>query len=203
MGLPRKDKERMEKETMKLVSLSNGIQDASLEEFLGGHYGDFPYAFFMFYPKDFTFVCPTEVLELNSLVDQFEELGCKPYAISSDSPYCHEAWLKTPTMIGGLGGMVDQLTLVSDEDFELANEFCAKNGALPEMKRVSVIYDRTAGSTIYYLQNPGDVGRNIEDAVRVLRQFRELEGKPDHFCPKKSLSALRKEAGVFPELIAQ
>lgn len=186
---------------MKTVSKITDIQDTSVSDLLGEYDREFPYAFFLFYPKDFTFVCPTEVLELNSLAQDFINLGCEPFAVSSDSVYCHKAWLDAPTEIGGLGGMVEDLMLVSDEKFELASEFSAKNSFSHEMNRVSVIYDRVNLDTIYYLRNPSDVGRNVEDALRVLRQYVELDGDPDFFCPRKSLVALRKSEDVFPSII--
>lgn len=60
---------------------------------------------FFFYPLDFTFVCPTEIISFNDRADEFRKLDCDLVACSCDSHFSHLAWVNTPRKDGGLGDM--------------------------------------------------------------------------------------------------
>merc|ERR1712126_497567 len=63
------------------------------------------YVVLFFYPMDFTFVCPTEIIAFSDRVDEFKAIGCEVMACSTDSVYSHLAWVNTPRKQGGLGPM--------------------------------------------------------------------------------------------------
>ena len=178
------------------VSLTDGKKQYRVPQLL---VGGSRYVLFMFYPANFTFVCPTEIMELDGLVEQFLEVGCETFAVSGDSSFCHWAWLSGPTTVGGLGGMVNNVTLLSDPDFQLANMFEAKKPEKNLMKRKTVIFDRKTSEVVYETTNPDDVGRNLEDTLRVLKSLIALKDNPEEFCPRRSLTPLRKEGFSFLE----
>ena len=61
------------------------------------------YVVFFFYPQDFTFVCPTEIIAFSERVEEFKKINCEVIGCSTDSYNCHRAWMKTPRNAGGLG----------------------------------------------------------------------------------------------------
>lgn len=132
---------------------------------------DFPgkWILLFFYPLDFTFVCPTELLELNKRYKEFEENNCQVIGCSTDSVYSHQAWTKD---IGEFN-----FPLLADMTKEIAADF----GVLVEEKGVSLrgafLIDPDGvlqSATINNLP----VGRNIDELLRVLKAFQTGE-----LCP--------------------
>ncbi|KIJ11226.1 hypothetical protein PAXINDRAFT_60750, partial [Paxillus involutus ATCC 200175] len=72
------------------------FKDISLADYLG------EWVILFFYPMDFTFVCPTEILAFNDALPQFEELGASVLGVSTDSQYSHFAWAQQPRKQGGI-----------------------------------------------------------------------------------------------------
>jgi peroxiredoxin (alkyl hydroperoxide reductase subunit C) len=122
-----------------------------------------------FYPLDFTFVCPTELLELNKRFKEFEDLNCQVIGCSTDSVYSHQAWTKE---IGKFN-----FPLLAD----MTKEIAAAYGVLVEGKGISLrgafLIDQDGvlqSATINNLP----VGRNIDELLRVLKAFQTGE-----LCP--------------------
>lgn len=122
-----------------------------------------------FYPMDFTFVCPTELLELNKRHKEFEKLNCQVIGVSTDSVYSHQAWSKE---IGEFN-----FPLLADMTKEIAMSF----GVLIEEKGIALrgafLIDPDGilqSATINNLP----VGRNIDELLRVLKAFQTGE-----LCP--------------------
>uniref|UniRef100_A0A2K5C9Y0 Thioredoxin-dependent peroxide reductase, mitochondrial n=1 Tax=Aotus nancymaae TaxID=37293 RepID=A0A2K5C9Y0_AOTNA len=89
------------------TALVNGeFKDPSLDDFKG------KYLVLFFYPLDFTFVCPTEIIAFSDKVNKFHDVNCEVVAISVDSHFSHLVWINTPRKNGGLGHM--NITLLSD-----------------------------------------------------------------------------------------
>jgi alkyl hydroperoxide reductase subunit AhpC len=150
------------------VSLNEGIQPLTETEMFYSPL--MRYSLLVYYPHDFSHVCPVEMLELDPLVPKFEELGCTVWAISSDSPFCHKAWLSAPTEFRGLGGLCTNLTLVSQPD--------------PVEEREVLIWDGSRDEFVYSQKTPDNIARNFDEALRVMTQIQELELKPNHYCTK-------------------
>merc|ERR1712054_132047 len=74
------------------------VENFSLEQYAG------KYVVFFFYPLDFTFVCPTEIIAFSDRVEEFRKIGAEVIGASVDSHFTHLAWIKTPRKEGGLGG---------------------------------------------------------------------------------------------------
>ena len=89
------------------TAVINGeFPEISLQDYRG------KYLVFFFYPLDFTFVCPTEILAFNDRVAEFRQIGAEVVACSVDSHFTHLAWMNTPRQEGGLGKL--DIPLLSD-----------------------------------------------------------------------------------------
>ena len=75
------------------------FKDVSLSDYKG------KYVVLFFYPLDFTFVCPTEILAFNDRADEFRKIGCEIVGASVDSKFSHLAWINTPRKEGGISGV--------------------------------------------------------------------------------------------------
>lgn len=121
---------------------------------------------FFFYPLDFTFVCPTEITALSNAYDKFDELDTEILGVSVDSIHSHRAWINTPKDSNGLGRL--NFPLASDITKNVAREY----GVLIEEEGVALrglfIIDPD-GELKYQVVNHNDVGRSVEETLRVLQ----------------------------------
>ncbi len=136
------------------------------------------YVLLFFYPLDFTFVCPSEILAFNSQLPRFREKGCEVLGVSIDSQYTHFAWRQTPVEKGGIGQI--EFPLVSDLNKSIAKDY----GVLLNDQvalRGQFLIDRN-GIIRHCLINDLPLGRNVEEALRTLDalQFTEKHGE---VCP--------------------
>ncbi len=88
------------------MQVDGEIKTVSLSQYRG------KYTVLLFYPKDFTYVCPTEIIAFNDSKAEFDKLGAQVIAISTDTEETHLAWVKTPRKVGGLGHM--EIPIVAD-----------------------------------------------------------------------------------------
>nr|KAF6379960.1 peroxiredoxin 1 [Myotis myotis] len=91
------------------------FKDISLSDYKG------KYVVFFFYPLDFTFVCPTEIIAFSDRAEEFKKINCQVIGASVDSHFCHLAWINTPKKQGGLGPM--NIPLVSDPKRTIAQDY--------------------------------------------------------------------------------
>lgn len=121
---------------------------------------------FFFYPLDFTFVCPTEITALSDAAAEFTELDTEILGVSVDSIHSHKAWLNTPKDMNGLGPV--NFPLASDITKKVASDY----GVLIEEEGVALrglfIID-PEGELKYQVVNHNDVGRSVEETLRVLQ----------------------------------
>lgn len=154
------------------VMPDNSFATISLSSYRGKH------AVVFFYPLDFTFVCPSEILAFNRRIEDFKAKGCELLGISVDSIYTHLAWKNTPVDQGGIGPI--QFPLLSD----LSKSISADYGVLLEdgvSLRGLFLIDRD-GVVRHQLINDLPLGRNVDEALRVIDalQFHETHGE---VCP--------------------
>jgi len=156
--------------------LGNGeiVDNASLATLLDGHYG-----VVVFYPLDFTFVCPTELVALDQQLSSFTSRGAKVIAVSVDSQYSHAAWRNASVGNGGIGPV--GYAMVSD----LSHEICASYGVkalnAPVALRATFVIDKN-GIVQSQVVNNLPLGRNISEFVRVLDALQYFE-KNGEVCP--------------------
>ena len=152
----------------------------SLETLIKGKYG-----VIFFYPMDFTFVCPSEILAMASRAKQLQEMGCEVVAVSVDSHWTHNAWRETKVEDGGIGHVpfvlaADMSREISEAYGVLANasESYYPNGV---SMRATFVIDQS-GVVRHQVVNDEPLGRNMDDVVRVLDalQFFEENGQ---VCP--------------------
>src|SRR5262249_45959034 len=119
----------------------------------------------VFYPRDFSLVCPTELTALNSRMEEFRSRGCNLLGISTDSIESHERWIARPRAVGGLGGI--DFPLGSDTDGVVSRAY----GVYLEQQRVALrglfIVDPN-GVLQYQAIHNLSVGRRTDEVLRIL-----------------------------------
>lgn len=176
--------------SFKATAVVNGgefVQNFSLEQYKGKNY-----VIFYFYPMDFTFVCPTEILAFQDKLKEFEKLNVKIVGCSVDSHQSHWAWLQTPKEQGGIQGVTypivaDFTKTISMNYGVLAGEYdydeegnAVFNGN-PVAFRGLFLIDKN-GNVRHELVNDLPLGRSVDEALRMVKalQFNEDKGE---VCP--------------------
>lgn len=131
-----------------------------------------------FYPLDFTFVCPTEIISFADRHAEFAALNCQVLAASCDSVYTHMSWSQLPRSEGGLGKL--SIPLLADFNKELANKYnVLSEGGVP-LRATFLI---APGGVIRHLSmNDLPVGRSVDESLRVLQAFQFVE-QHGEVCP--------------------
>ncbi|OAD62696.1 Thioredoxin-dependent peroxide reductase, mitochondrial [Eufriesea mexicana] len=138
------------------------------------------YVVLFFYPLDFTFVCPTELIAFSERISEFQALDTQVIGVSTDSHFSHLAWINTPRKQGGLGGNLGY-PLLSD----FTKEISAKYDVLLQDSGIALrglfIIDRE-GILRHFSVNDLPVGRSVEETLRLLKAFQFVE-KHGEVCP--------------------
>jgi alkyl hydroperoxide reductase subunit AhpC len=155
------------------------FKDVSLSDYKG------KYLVLFFYPLDFTFVCPTEILAFNDRVEEFRKIGCEVVAASVDSKFTHLAWLNTPRKDGGIAGVT--IPLLADLKKDVARDYGV---LLPDgvaLRGLFVIDPK--GIVRHITINDLPIGRSVDEALRVVQavQFADQHGEvcPANWTPGK------------------
>jgi peroxiredoxin (alkyl hydroperoxide reductase subunit C) len=137
------------------------------------------YVVLFFYPLDFTFVCPTEIIEFNRKLDEFKERGAEVIGVSVDSHFSHLAWKNTPVDQGGIGDI--QYPLVADLKKQISRDY----GVLLEGGGVALrgtfLIDKE-GVVKHAVVNDLGLGRNIDEAIRMVDALKHHE-QYGEVCP--------------------
>jgi len=163
------------------------VENFSLEQFIGKKH-----VVFFFYPADFTFVCPTEILAFQEKMEEFEKRGVAVVGCSTDSEFSHWKWLQTPKNEGGIQGV--KYPLVADPAMNIAENFGVLAGeydyneeGLAEFKGAPVAYRGTflidkEGIVRHQVVNDLPLGRSIDEAIRMVDALQFFE-KNGEVCP--------------------
>ena len=155
-------------------------EDFSLSDYKG------KYVLLFFYPLDFTFVCPSEILAFNKAVKEFSDNNCQLIGISIDSAFSHLAWKNTKVNDGGIGKI--EYPLVADLDKSISRSYevlldagIALRGDAGIALRGLFLIDRE-GIVRHQVVNDLPLGRSVNEALRILHalQFTEKHGE---VCP--------------------
>ncbi len=152
---------------------NNEIKDITFSEFTRGKY-----VVMFFYPLDFTFVCPSELIAFDHRLQEFTQRGVEVIGVSIDSQFTHLAWKNTPINKGGIGQV--KYTLVADVKHEIARAYDVElDGGVA--LRGSFLIDR-AGIVRHQVVNDLPLGRNVDEMLRMIDalQFTEEHGE---VCP--------------------
>ena len=176
--------------SFKAAAVVNGIEivnDFSLDQYLGKNH-----VLFFFYPKDFTFVCPSELHAFQAQLGEFESRGVKVVACSTDTEESHWGWLQVPKNKGGIEGVkypivADTSKIISEAFGVLAGEYeydmegnLVATGPMIAYRGLFLI-DKS-GTVMHQLVNMFPLGRNVDEALRMVDalQFFEENGE---VCP--------------------
>ena len=119
-----------------------------------------------FYPLDFTFVCPSEIIAFDKRLADFQEKGCEVIGVSIDSVFSHNAWRNTAVNKGGIGEV--KYTLVADTTHEVVNAYDVVDPNGPGIAlRGSFLIDEE-GVVRHQVINDGPLGRNIDEMLRMV-----------------------------------
>jgi peroxiredoxin len=121
---------------------------------------------FFFYPLDFTFVCPTEILALSDRYDEFTSIGADVLGCSTDSVYSHFAWINTPRERNGIAGL--KFPLVADYKKEVTAAFGVLDENDGKAQRGLFIID-PEGVLKYATVTSDNIGRSVDETLRVLQ----------------------------------
>lgn len=159
------------------------------------------YVVLFFYPLDFTFVCPSEIIAFDRKLAEFKERNCEIIGISIDSHFSHWAWKNTPVNKGGIGNV--QYPLVADLTKSISRDYGVLINDAIALRGLFLI-DKE-GVLRHALVNDLPLGRNVDEAIRVLDalQFTEKHGE---VCPanwKKGDDAMKPSHDGVAEYLAK
>jgi len=154
------------------VLKDGSFSELSLSQFRG------KYVLLFFYPLDFTFVCPTEIIAFSDRVKDFSELGVEVIGVSVDSHYSHLAWRNTPRSQGGIGAI--DYALVADLNKQIARDYDVLVNDAVALRGLFLI-DKN-GIVRHQVVNDLPLGRSVDEALRMVKalQFVETNGE---VCP--------------------
>ncbi|HET9678944.1 MAG TPA: peroxiredoxin C [Gammaproteobacteria bacterium] len=137
------------------------------------------YRLVFFYPLDFTFVCPSELIALDKRIDAFKERNVEVIGVSIDSQFTHNAWRNTSVNDGGIGPV--KYTLAADVTHQIARSFGVETPDGAVAFRGAFLIDKE-GMVKHQVVNDLPLGRNIDELVRMVDalQFHEEHGE---VCP--------------------
>jgi len=153
--------------------VDSGFKQISLADYKG------KYLVLFFYPLDFTFVCPTEIISFSDRIDEFKALNAEVVGVSTDSHFSHLAWINLARKEGGLGGL--NYPLLSDFHKNVSRDY----GVLIEDAGIALrglfIID-PQGTVRQMTINDLPVGRSVDETLRLIKAFQFVE-KNGEVCP--------------------
>merc|ERR1719378_976439 len=155
------------------VTPEGDFKDVKLSDYKG------KYLVFFFYPLDFTFVCPTEIISFSDRADEFRAINCEVLACSVDSHFSHLAWTNLDRAKGGLGKM--KIPILADITKQISKDY----GVLLEDQGVSlrglfIVDDK--GTLRQITMNDLPVGRSVDETLRLVQAF-QFTDKHGEVCP--------------------
>lgn len=149
------------------------VDEFSLSETIKGKFG-----VVFFYPLDFTFVCPSELIAVDHRVEAFKKLGVEVIGVSIDSHFTHNAWRNTPVNDGGIGPV--KYTLAADITHEICKAYDVESDGGVAFRGVFIIDQE--GVVRSQIVNDLPLGRNFDEVIRLVEalQFHEAHGE---VCP--------------------
>ncbi|XP_076067868.1 thioredoxin-dependent peroxide reductase, mitochondrial-like isoform X2 [Oratosquilla oratoria] len=160
--------------TFQGTAVVNGqFSDISLDDYKG------KYLVLFFYPLDFTFVCPTELIAFSDRMDEFRHHNCEVVGVSTDSHFSHLAWINTPRKQGGLGGL--DYPLLADFNKDISREYGVLLDAPGVALRGLFLIDPN-GVVKHMSINDLPVGRSVDETLRLLKAFQFVEENGE-VCP--------------------
>lgn len=182
--------------TAKAVMPDNSIADLTLSSYRGKKY-----VLLFFYPLDFTFVCPTEIIAFDKALDKFKAKDVEVIGCSIDSHFTHLAWKNTPRNQGGIGNV--QYPLVADLDKSISRNYQVLLDSGIALRGLFLIDKQ--GVVRHAVINDLPLGRSVEEALRVVEALQYVE-KYGEVCPanwKPGEEAMKPDQKGVAEYLAK
>lgn len=151
----------------------NDFHEVTKQDLLG------KWSVLFFYPADFSFVCPTELEDLQEHYPAFQEAGCEIYAISSDSQYVHMAWHEHSKRISTI-----TYPMLADPTHALMRDLDVLIESAGQAERGTFILNPEA-KVVAYEVSAGNVGRNADELLRKLQACQFVAEHSDEVCPAR------------------
>lgn len=153
--------------------VNNQFKEIQLRDYTG------KYLVLFFYPLDFTFVCPTEIIAFSERAPEFRSINTEVVGVSTDSHFSHLAWINTPRLSGGLGEM--DIPLLSDFNKTISKDY----GVLVEGAGIALrgLFLIDPNGVLRHMSvNDLPVGRSVDETLRLVQAFQFVE-KHGEVCP--------------------
>ncbi|KAM7537151.1 hypothetical protein Aperf_G00000077596 [Anoplocephala perfoliata] len=156
------------------TAVVNGqFKEIELRDFIG------KYLVLFFYPLDFTFVCPTELIAFSDRIEEFKKIGCNVVGVSTDSQFSHLSWINMPRKAGGLGGL--SYPLLSDYKKQISRDYDVLLEEQGVALRGLFIIDHD-GVIRNMTVNDLPVGRSVDETLRLVKAFQFVDENGE-VCP--------------------
>ncbi|MCB1063206.1 MAG: peroxiredoxin [Verrucomicrobiae bacterium] len=163
------------------------VEEFSLDQYLGSKY-----VILFFYPKDFTFVCPTELHAFQEALSEFEDRDVAVVGCSTDTEFSHWGWLQVPKDKGGIAGVTYPLVADTNKTISTAYDVLAGEYGMDEDGELIAIGELIAYRGLFLIDKDGVVqhqlvnnlplGRSIAEAIRVVDALQHFE-QHGEVCP--------------------
>ena len=166
--------------------INKEVEDFAVQAFVNGEFKKITKAdimgkwtVFFFYPADFTFVCPTELEDLQNKMEDFNRIGCQIFSVSTDSHFVHKAWHDHSDRIKKI-----TYPMLADPTGKLSRAFdvMIEDDGMAERGTFVVNPD---GKIVAYEVNSGNVGRNADELFRKIQALQLVREHGDEVCPAK------------------
>jgi peroxiredoxin 2/4 len=159
--------------TANAVMPDNTFETLTLSKYRG------KFVVLFFYPLDFTFVCPSEIIAFNKKIADFKAKNCEVIGVSVDSRFTHFAWKNTKVEDGGIGNI--QYPLVEDLTKSIARSYGVLLNDAVALRGLFLI--DTAGKVRHAVINDLPLGRSVDEALRMVDALQFVETHGDQVCP--------------------
>lgn len=153
--------------------VNNNFVEVKKEDVLG------KWSIFFFYPADFTFVCPTELEDLQNVYPKLKEAGCEVYSVSTDTHFVHKAWHDHSERISKI-----TYPMLGDPTHVLAKDFDVHIEGAGLAERGTFIVN-PEGKIVAYEVSAGNVGRDADELFRKFQACKFVYEHGDEVCPAK------------------
>ena len=137
------------------------------------------FAILFFYPLDFTFVCPSELIALDNRIEEFTQRNTLVMGVSIDSQFTHSAWRNTPVANGGIGQV--QYPLIADVNHQICQAYGVEHPTAHVALRGAFVIDKQ-GMVRSQIVNDLPLGRNVDELLRLIDAL-EFHEKHGEVCP--------------------
>jgi peroxiredoxin (alkyl hydroperoxide reductase subunit C) len=160
------------------------------------------YSIVFFYPLDFTFVCPSELIALDNRIPEFEKRNTLVMGVSIDSQFTHNAWRNTPVANGGIGSV--RYPLIADVNHQIAHAYGVEHPTAHVALRGAFLIDKH-GIVRSQIVNDLPLGRNVDELLRLVDAL-EFHEKHGEVCPAgwtKGKTGIKPTTEGIAEYLAQ